>query len=306
MAYWWVSQNQTYEHERAGEFLWAPVADSAGQTPHHWATMTQVQPGDVIFSYVNQAIKAISIAKSVAVQSLRPIEFSNQELWKQDGFRIDAEYRDIEPPLQLSQVVSQLQPLLPSRYSPLTRNGTGVQGYLFGIPPAAGQLLLNRIDAELQKVGNATVDSQIETGIRSAKLDQTTKKALVDCRVGQGLFRDDLIKYWKGRCAITGADLIPLLRASHIKPWRDSNNFERLDAFNGLLLTPNYDAAFDKGLISFNESGDIILSKMLTPSNAQILGLIAAARLSRIDPKHLPYLLHHRSSVFEKNPFWFR
>ena len=217
----------------------------------------------------------------------------------QASFRIEAKYRDIEPPLEVSQIVSQLQPLLPARYSPLTRNGTGVQGYLFGIPAAAGQLLLNRLDAEQQKVGKPTVDAQIENGIRTANLDQTTKKALVDCRVGQGQFRDDLIEFWKGRCAITGADLIPILRASHIKPWRDSNNFERLDVFNGLLLTPNYDAAFDKGLISFNESGEIIFSKSLTASNAQILGLIAAARLSRIEPKHLPYLQHHCSSVFE-------
>jgi putative restriction endonuclease len=299
MAYWWVSQNQTYEHERAGEFLWAPKADSAGQTPHHWATMTRVQPGDLIFSYVNQNIQAISIAKSAAVQSLRPKEFSNQELWKQNGFRIDAEYRDIEPPLQVSKIILQLQPLLPSRYSPLTRNGTGVQGYLFGIPAAAGQLLLNHIDAEQQKLGNARIDWQIESGIRSGKLDQTTKKALVDCRVGQGQFRDDLLKFWKGRCAITGTDLIQILRASHIKPWRDSDNRERLDVFNGLLLTPNYDAAFDQGLITFNDSGEIIFSKVLTTSNAAILGLIAAARLSRIDPKHFSYLQHHRLSVFE-------
>jgi predicted restriction endonuclease len=90
------------------------------------------------------------------------------------------------------------------------------------------------------------------------------------------------------------------LRASHIKPWRDSNNFERLDVFNGLLLTPNYDAAFDKGLITFNESGEIIFSKSLTASNAQIFGLVAAARLSQIVQQHVPYLQHHRSSVFER------
>src|SRR5262249_6618878 len=147
-----------------------------------------------------------------------------------------------------------------SKYSPLTGKGTGVQGYLFAIPPAAGRLLLSVIDAEQQKVGNTTVDAEIENGIRASNLDKTTKRALVDCRVGQGIFRENLIKYWKGKCAITGLSLTALLRASHIKPWRDSNNSERLDPFNGLLLSPSYDAAFDIGLISFREDGGIIFS----------------------------------------------
>jgi len=300
MAYWWVSQNQTYKHERAGEFLWAPHADSAGHTPHHWGTMANVKGGDLIFSYVNQNIVAISVAKSSAAQSLRPAEFKKQELWKQDGLRIDVDFRDIEPPLHVPEIVSRLRPLLPQTYSPLTSNGTGVQGYLFALPPAAGRLLLSLIDYEHQKVGTTTVDAEIENGIRSSNLDQTTKKALVDCRVGQGRFRDDLLKYWAGRCAITGLSLIGILRASHIKPWRDSNNVERLDAFNGLLLSPTYDAAFDKGLISFAANGSIIFSKYLAHSDAKILGLSIDARLSHLDPRHFPYLDHHRASVFER------
>lgn len=134
MAYWWVSQNQTYKHERAGEYLWAPNADSTGQTPHHWATMKQVQPGDVIFSYVNQKIPAISVAKSAAVPSSRPEEFPDQELWKQEGVRVDVEFRDLKPALKVPEIVSQLQPLLPPTYSPLTKKGakkgTGVQGII--------------------------------------------------------------------------------------------------------------------------------------------------------------------------------
>jgi putative restriction endonuclease len=210
------------------------------------------------------------------------------------------DFRDIEPPLQVPHIVSQLQPLLPSKYSPLTSNGKGVQGYLFAIPPAAGRLLLSFIDADLQKASTTTVDAEIESGIRSSNLDKTTKKALVDCRVGQGFFREKLLKYWAGRCAITGLNLAAILRASHIKPWRDSNNSERLDGFNGLLLSPSYDAAFDFGLISFNELGEIIFSSKLSVSDARILGVASDARLSRIDPKHLPYLEHHRSSVFAR------
>jgi hypothetical protein len=258
--------------------------------------MTQVQPGDVIFSYVDQNIAAISVAKTGAIQSQRPKEFSDQELWKQNGFRIEVEYRDVKPLLHVPPIVPRLQPLLPSKYSPLTVNGTGVQGYLFTIPAPAGRLLLDLIGAE---IGANTVDAEIESGIRSSNLDNTTKKALVDCRIGQGRFRDDLLKYWVGRCAVTGVSLIPMLRASHIKPWRDSNNLERLDTFNGLMLSPNYDAAFDRGLISFDDQGLIILSKKMPVADAKILGLALDVRLSRIDVKHLPYLEHHRTSVFD-------
>lgn len=304
MAYWWVSQNRTYEHERAGEFLWAPNADERGQTPHHWATMRQVQPGDLIFSYVDQKISAISVAKSTAIPSLRPKEFPDEKLWKQEGVKVDVEYRDLKPALEIPRIVSQLEALLPSKYSPLTRKGskkgTGVQGYLFAIPPAAGRLLLSLIDVEQQKAGTSTVDGEIEIGIRASNLDKTTKKALVDCRVGQGVFRENLIKFWKGRCAITGLGLTTILRASHIKPWRDSNNSERLDHFNGLLLSPSYDAAFDAGLISFGNDGKIISSEKLSEEDAKILGLRSDARLPRVDPKHLPYLAHHRFSVFQK------
>ncbi len=70
------------------------------------------------------------------------------------------------------------------------------------------------------------------------------------------------MSYWKG-CAVTGADCIPLLKASHIKPWCESNNKERLDVFNGLLLSPNIDAAFDTGYITFDLHGKIVLSNAI-------------------------------------------
>lgn len=98
---------------------------------------------------------------------------------------------------------------------------------------------------------------------------------------------------------LRGLSLTAILRASHIKPWRDSNNVERLDVFNGLLLSPAYDAAFDMGLISFDAGGKIIVSNKLVPADAKVLGLDTNACLSRLDLKHQPYLEHHRASVFE-------
>jgi hypothetical protein len=66
MAYWWVSQNQTYRHERTGGFLWAPNQTDAGLIPFHWATMNEVRPGDIIFSYGGGRIVAVAVANPAA------------------------------------------------------------------------------------------------------------------------------------------------------------------------------------------------------------------------------------------------
>ena len=87
----------------------------------------------------------------------------------------------------------------------------------------------------------------------------TEAEALVKARVGQGKFRNNLIEYWKG-CSVTNCKYITILIASHIKPWKDSSNKERLDVYNGLLLLPNIDKLFDKGYISFRDTGKIMIS----------------------------------------------
>ena len=82
--------------------------------------------------------------------------------------------------------------------------------------------------------------------------DITEKDAIVKTRIGQDKFREDLVNRWQC-CAVTSCRAISVLRASHIKPWHLCTNDERLDVDNGLLLTPNLDALFDTGLVSFDD-----------------------------------------------------
>lgn len=79
--------------------------------------------------------------------------------------------------------------------------------------------------------------------------NETERTGLVTSRVGQGQYRQDLIRKWGGKCAVTGFDKLELLIASHIVPWKDSTNIERLDVENGILLSPNLDALFDQHLM---------------------------------------------------------
>src|SRR5262249_54303546 len=102
---------------------------------------------------------------------------------------------------------------------------------------------------------------------------KTTRRLLIEARLGQGRFRTDLIKRWDGACAVTGCRVQDILRASHIKPWRLANNRERLDPANGLLLSANMDALFDAGLVTFDSRGKMIVSSSLSAGERKRLGL---------------------------------
>ena len=138
----------------------------------------------------------------------------------------------------------------------------------------------------------------LEAEPNSRELTSTEKLVLVQARRGQGKFREDLVSYWD-QCAVTGCSQLKVLRASHIKPWKSSNNQERLDPFNGLLLSPNLDAAFDKGLITFEESGRIKISKQLTATDKKVLGISSSLCLRKFSSRHTPYLKHHQENVFK-------
>ena len=131
------------------------------------------------------------------------------------------------------------------------------------------------------------------------QLPETERTALVKSRIGQGLFRKELLKKYNGCCVITGINEKKLLVASHVKPWAVCTNAERLSTENGLLLSPTFDKLFDCGLISFADTGRIIISSQL--SN-EIIGKLHISSTDTFDlkvsnelKKNLEY---HRDVVF--------
>lgn len=94
-----------------------------------------------------------------------------------------------------------------------------------------------------------------------------------------------------------------LLRASHAKPWKDANDAERLDVYNGLLLAAHLDAAFDKGLITLDENGVVIPGTTLSEETLVVLGLQKNRTLTLRVPlrqQHQPYMAWHRTHVYKK------
>lgn len=136
---------------------------------------------------------------------------------------------------------------------------------------------------------------------RTATLPRTTEaERLVVQRVGQDIFRQGLLDYWEGRCAITGLAVPELLRASHIKPWAAcETDAERLDVYNGLLLAPHLDAAFDQGFITVGDTGEVVVSTDLDNKTCQVLGLIAPISVQAALDGHRAYLQWHRERVFK-------
>lgn len=126
----------------------------------------------------------------------------------------------------------------------------------------------------------------------------TESERLTAARIGQGEFRYSLISIWNGACSVLGVDHLRLLRASHIKPWRAATNRERLDPYNGLLLSAHIDALFDCGLVSFEDDGQMLVSSALGDSNFAKLGIPQDSAISGLRDRHFPYLAYHRSEVF--------
>ena len=133
------------------------------------------------------------------------------------------------------------------------------------------------------------------------KPTKTERKGLVTSRVGQGWYRREILNRWNNMCSVTNCELSKILISSHIVPWSESNDQEKLDVGNGILLSPNLDSLFDKHLISFEDNGDIIISKNLTTKDLQILGVYRDMKLRKVYDDMKSYLKKHRTKFFEKN-----
>jgi hypothetical protein len=131
---------------------------------------------------------------------------------------------------------------------------------------------------------------------QTAGLPQTTEAdRLVVQRIGQDIFRAALMDYWGARCPITGITDPALLRASHIVPWAECDDAQRLDVHNGLLLSALWDAAFDTGLVSFTHDGAVLVSPELSADARTALGIERAPRLPNLRDAHRSNLAVHRA-----------
>jgi hypothetical protein len=168
-------------------------------------------------------------------------------------------------------------------------------------------LWLRRASALAQSLPNQVAvdfETQVQQALAELPASQglnTEVQRMVRQRVGQDRYRQAMLTYWGGACAVTGLSFQPVLRASHAKPWADcTTDAERLDVFNGFLLSANLDALFDKFLISFADDGLLLINKKINLEDRVFLQLNDENRLRWVSVAHLPYIRHHRE-IFLKN-----
>lgn len=136
---------------------------------------------------------------------------------------------------------------------------------------------------------------KILENLKQQGINETERLAIIKARIGQGLFRDKLFKKWNG-CSVTGYKQKEMLIASHIKPWSESEDTERLNVDNGLLLTANLDKAFDRGFITFKDNGKIDISEDLAkPDRVSITEDLEIKNLSKGNKEYLNY---HRDNIY--------
>lgn len=144
-----------------------------------------------------------------------------------------------------------------------------------------------------------TYREAVSRELKKSRVNATEVERLVKQRIGQEIFRQALMDYWGGACAVTGIDLPEVLRASHAKPWAVcENDEERLNVFNGLLLAAHLDALFDRGLITFADSGLMVCSPQITNEQQHALHLDKVLALRWLSQEHRIYLAWHRKNVF--------
>ena len=136
----------------------------------------------------------------------------------------------------------------------------------------------------------------LEEEIDSLQLKGEDKEAVVKQRVNQNVFRDRLLKKYN-KCVLCGMSNPDLLTASHIKPWRDSDETERLSIYNGFLMCPNHDILFDRGYISFSDDGSILISDELSPDDRVFLNVHEGFSIE-LKTENLSFLQYHREKIF--------
>jgi hypothetical protein len=315
MRYWWVNQNQTYRHEVRGGYLWSPKRKKTGINPFY-EFMREVSPGDLILSYAHTRISAFGVARSYAYEAPKPEEFGSAgRNWEAIGWRVDVEFHEADTPFRPADWIEKLRPLLPGRYSPLLKDGRGVQSIYLTELPQNLAILADLLGTEVGALARTEVVAERATAVApevvlwedhlraqiqdDTSLETTEKEALVQARRGQGLFRRR-VQGIESRCRVTLVTRDEHLRASHIKPWRDSSNEERLTGENGLLLTPSIDRLFDQGFISFQGDGILLLSPVAHSESLRKMGVstdqeVNVGEFTRIQSSFLEY---HRDAVF--------
>jgi putative restriction endonuclease len=305
MRYWWVNQNQTYRAEVRGSFMWSPKQNANGARNQFYENMRDVSPGDIVFSFCDTRLKAIGAVTGAAQTGPKPDFGTAGSNWSQEGWFVPLDYCVLGNQIRPKDHITILRPFLPTKYSPLQESGDGLQSvYLAELPRAFADALIGLIGqaywdalATISALPSApdTADDLVSDRVI---IGPTFREQVVRARRGQGVFRSNVLLREES-CRVTRVNEPRHLKASHIKPWRDATDAERLDGANGLLLSPHIDHLFDDGYITFSSSQELIIVPEVREKLLDAWGIDAGVRVGEFSREQNAYLDYHRVNVFK-------
>jgi putative restriction endonuclease len=305
--YWWVNQNQTYTDEVSGSFLWSPKKKANGSRNQFYDFMERVKAGDIIFSYCDTFIKAVGTAMGPAVSAQKPAFEKEIINWANDGWYVPVEFTEVAKKIRPKDHIDELLPHLPEKYSPIQKNGNGLQSvYLAHVPHPMAKVLISLLGQEYDIIRDISSEKQEEINcvhqenliVERTDIGPTMKEQLVKARRGQGLFKIRVRRQEKS-CRVTGVTDPRNLRASHIKPWKVCSDKERLSGYNGLMLAPHVDHLFDRGFISFSDDGELLISSFLDRTILHRWGIPEVLNVGRFG-RQTQFLAFHREFIFRR------
>lgn len=272
--------------------------------------MTRLGPGDIVFSCAAGTIAAIGLvlerARSAPLAAPAGAAAAGPP---DDGWLVPVRFLLLSEPLRPRDQIAAIRPLLPRRQSPLRVSGDAnpqVRLAELSAPLAALlRRLLNRQVEECEARIGMEMDGRLAERVIEEQIWQRSdiapleRRQLISARSGRGIFRER-VEQTESACRVTGILDRRYLRATHIKPWKDADDREKIDGYNGLLLSPHIDHLFERGHISFADDGTLLISRHLNPYVRSAWGLERPVPARSFAPQQCVYLQHHRQQVFEK------
>lgn len=300
MNFYIVMQGRTFEEEKAHEVICSSILNKKGETPHSWARMKEVEPGDFIFHYVKGEIVAISTAQDCYEE--KPIPYKRQEI----GYVIPTHYLPLKNPVAIKQHLTSIQPLLPIKYSAFQLNGDGNQGYLY---PCNEMLALHFLElisdlnlyldeVEQLELAIGSVISKERENELAVTLNDTVAKTHAKFRKFEKMYQKAMTEKWQHQCALCKTNVPVLLEATYSKPWKDCTDEEKLNPMNGLLLCKNHAALYKNGLIAFNGSGKIHIADELDAASYERLQISPSSTVER-EEAHKPFYKWHKKHILK-------
>lgn len=287
--------------------MWSPFKNANGARNSFYDNMAKVEPGDIVFAYAQQQVKAIGVAQKRAYSAPKPASFENSSNnWSQIGWLVEVEFSQLVDPVIPKNHLQIIGQYLTTKSAPLDESGKGRERYLVELEEglaleliAISKAPLDLMVRELAPINDSESEYEIELEIQARHLEGDPEMIqLTKSRRGQGIFKAN-VRLVEDHCRVTGVTNIKHLRASHIKPWSVSSKEEKLDGFNGLLLSPHVDHLFDRGFISFKNSGDLLISKELNPIVLEQWAIANSANVGIFKANQSKYLEFHRDAVFQ-------